>query len=410
MLNVMIGLLLFVPAPTAEDEPDPQTLEGRFGALVEQYESKERSFLRAYRDAKTKEEKRKIAAEMRVSLNDAEYARRFRAMALEDPKAPSTPDALLWAANLGRPGPEAEEAIELLRRDHATSPRMAYICYKLGSRVDSIAEPLFRAVLEKNPDHDAQGHACLALASLLCEAAEVPRIRAESLEMAKKVEDFYGEGPLVQLLKRDHRAMHEEAVALYERVVAQYADVRWNLSDSKDLRTIKKPAETWLAGYRELAVGRPAPEIEGKDIDGKPFRLSDYRGKVLVLVFWATWCKPCMALVPQERELAKRMAGDRFALLGVNCDSKKEAMREALAEEKITWPNWYDGGLGSGPIAERYRVQGIPAIYVIDPEGVIRNKDVRGATLDSAIQKLMREMGTMPTERQPPAASSVSPP
>jgi thiol-disulfide isomerase/thioredoxin len=193
--------------------------------------------------------------------------------------------------------------------------------------------------------------------------------------------------------------MHEEAVALYERVVAQYADVRWNPSDSKDLRTIKEPAETWLAGYRELAVGRPAPEIEGQDIDGKPFRLSDYRGKVVVLVFWATWCKPCMELVPQERELATRMAGQRFALLGVNCDSKEDAMRGALAEEKITWPNWYDGGLGAGPIAERYRIQVIPAIYVIDPEGVIRNKNVRGATLDSAVQKLIREMGTMPTER-----------
>ena len=125
--------------------------------LVEQYESKEQSFLRAYRDAKTKEEKQKVAAEMCASLDNAEYARRFRAMALEDPKAPTTPDALFWAANLGRPGPEAEEAIELLRRDHATSPRMTYICYKLGCRVDSIAEPLFLAVLEKNPDHDCAG-------------------------------------------------------------------------------------------------------------------------------------------------------------------------------------------------------------------------------------------------------------
>ncbi len=226
MLNVMIGLLLFVLAPTAEEESDPTTLEGRFGALVEQYESKQQAFLRAYRDAKTKEEKQKIADEMRVSLDDAEYARRFRAMALEDPKAPTTPDALFWAANLGRPGPEAEAAIESLRRDHATSPRMAYICYKLGTRVDSIAEPLFRAVLETNPDRDAQGQACLALAWLLCEAAKVPRLCDEGPEMARKVEDFYGKGPLVQLLKRDHGAMHEEAVALYERVIAQYADVR----------------------------------------------------------------------------------------------------------------------------------------------------------------------------------------
>ena len=109
-----------------------------------------------------------------------------------------------------------------------------------------------------------------------------------------------------------------------------------------------------------LAVGRPAPEIEGTDMDGKPLRLSDYKGKVVVLVFWGTWCGPCMALVPQERELVARLKDQPFALLGVDCKDDRETARKAMAREGMTWPSWYDGAADRGPIAERYHVRGYP--------------------------------------------------
>ena len=83
-----------------------------------------------------------------------------------------------------------------------------------------------------------------------------------------------------------------------------------------------------------LAVGKPAPGIEGVDMDGKPLKLSDQKGKVVVLVFWGTWCGPCMAQVPEERKLVERLKGQPFALLGVDCDRDKDTARAVMAREK----------------------------------------------------------------------------
>jgi thiol-disulfide isomerase/thioredoxin len=154
-----------------------------------------------------------------------------------------------------------------------------------------------------------------------------------------------------------------------------------------------------------LAVGRPAPEIDGTDMDGKPLRLSDYKGKVVVLVFWGTWCGPCMALVPQERDLVARLKGQPFAFLGVDCNDDRETAREAMAREGMTWPSWYDGGANRGPIAERYHVRAYPSIFVIDAKGIIRARNPFRVDQD-LVDKLLEQMKrpTPPQGASPPAS------
>ena len=147
-----------------------------------------------------------------------------------------------------------------------------------------------------------------------------------------------------------------------------------------------------------LAVGKPAPEIDGVDFDGKPLKLSDYHGKVVVLVFWGSWCGPCMALVPHERELREHLKGQPFALLGVDCEANKVTARGAMARERITWPNWYDGARGVGPIANRYHVRDYPSLFILDARGIIRGRDPGGG-LDQAVDKLLEKM-KQPTSGQ----------
>ena len=155
-------------------------------------------------------------------------------------------------------------------------------------------------------------------------------------------------------------------------------------------QTLGQVAVARLDEMLNLAVGKPAPEIEGVDVDGKPLRLSDYKGKVVVLVFWGSWCGPCMELVPNERDLAERLKGQPFALLGVDCEANKDQARGAMARERMTWPNWYDGAPGTGPIARRYQVQGYPSVFILDAKGVIRG---RGAVqLHQAVDKLLEQM------------------
>jgi thiol-disulfide isomerase/thioredoxin len=250
-------------------------------------------------------------------------------------------------------------------------------------------EDLLRDVLSKNPDRTAQGLACQGLANLLDGYANLPRLRAQDPEMARRLEQGVGKDNLDRIARRDAAALLREAEELHERVLAEYADVRLYPEFPLDKQTIGKASETWLAARRELAVGRPAPAIEGKDVDGKPLKLSDYRGKVVVVVFWASWCGPCMDQVPHERALAERLRGKPFALLGVNCDLSREEARAAITKAAITWPNWYDGDPSEGPIVARWHARALPQIYVLDADGVIRFKDVRGEALGKAVDELL---------------------
>jgi hypothetical protein len=97
-------------------------------------------------------------------------------------------------------------------------------------------------------------------------------------------------------------------------------------------------------------------------------------------------------MYPHERSLVKRLEGQPFALLGINSDSDREALKKTIEKEQLSWRHWWDGGSTSGPIATKWNVHGWPTIYVLDHKGVIRYRDVREKELDEAVDKLLKEM------------------
>jgi len=140
----------------------------------------------------------------------------------------------------------------------------------------------------------------------------------------------------------------------------------------------------------KLRIGAKAPETVCQDVNGSKVNLSDLSGKVVVLDFWATWCGPCRAMIPHERELVEKMKDKPFALVSVSCDAQKQTLQKFLEKEEMPWTHWFDGQHGS--IGKKLNIRYYPTIYVLDAKGTIRYKGVRGEAMDKAVETLLKEV------------------
>ena len=142
-----------------------------------------------------------------------------------------------------------------------------------------------------------------------------------------------------------------------------------------------------------LRIGQVAPDIVGEALDGTKIKLSQQRGKITVLVFWASWCGPCMAMVPHEKKLVERMKGKPFALIGVNGDGDKVKAKEAAKKNEMTWTSFWDAAeRPDGPISKAWNVYAWPTIYVLDANGVIRYVGHGDPKLDIVVDVLVRKL------------------
>ena len=156
--------------------------------------------------------------------------------------------------------------------------------------------------------------------------------------------------------------------------------------------------DKWVADARrmvtDLTLGKKAPDIVGTDLDGAPLRLSDYRGKVVVLVFSAEWCGICRALNPYERFMLDLYENWPFAILGVDTGASRESVRLAKAQEKLGYPSFWDAPVPTaadeaGAIATAWNAAGFPTLYVLDGRGVIRFVDLRNEDLLKGVRQLV---------------------
>jgi thiol-disulfide isomerase/thioredoxin len=218
--------------------------------------------------------------------------------------------------------------------------------------------------LEKNPSREARGLAAYW----------------EAYRLREKANDELGNATGDKASK--------DAEALLQMVIEKYAEL-----PSGRQGTLGQRASVALHELQRLAVGKVAPEIEGEDSDGKRFKLSDYRGKVVVLDFWGHWCPDCRGVYPRQRELVKRFEGKPFVLLGINSDENKDDLKAVLLKRGVTWRYWWDGGSRNGPIANAWNIQGWPTIYVLDAKGVIRHRghEELAEKLDQLVDQLLKE-------------------
>ncbi|MDF2158038.1 TlpA disulfide reductase family protein [Algoriphagus sp. CAU 1675] len=140
-----------------------------------------------------------------------------------------------------------------------------------------------------------------------------------------------------------------------------------------------------LDELRPLAVGQIAPEIELPNPDGELVKLSDLRGKYILIDFWAAWCKPCREENPNLVRLYAQYKDKGFDILGVSLDRSKEDWLKAIDDDGLSWTQISDLQYFNSVAAETYKIDAIPASYLLDPDGKIIAKGLRGLSLENKL-------------------------
>jgi len=341
----------------ADSKPDAtKTPAQQYADLEKEWDKEFRKTLAEFREAK--EDERDKVRERAFKL-PVDFSKKFMAIVDANPKDPVAVKALIWVATVPSsrglpPAPQAKEAIERLVKDYADNPIMADLCPMLESAPDG--EKTLRQIREKNPSKLVKALAALILANVLGENQKPTPSQTAEIE------------------------------SLYAKAIEEAKDVKGFPEDRL------REAEGSLFEIRNLSVGKVAPDFESSDLEGKKVKLSDLKGKVVVLDIWTTWCGPCKAMIPHEREMVKKLEGKPFALVSLSGDAERDTVKKFIENEPMPWTHWWNGARGG--ILEKWNVKFFPTIYVIDAKGTIRHKNLRGKDLDDAVDSLVKEIET----------------
>ena len=159
---------------------------------------------------------------------------------------------------------------------------------------------------------------------------------------------------------------------------------------------IQKMGEGFAGTLRRLSLPGHPMEINGTLLNGKPFDQKTLAGKVVLVDFWATWCGPCVAEIPNVLEQYEKYHKDGFEVVGISLDQEREALEKFVTEQKLPWPILFEEPKGDGwqhPLATFYGISGIPTVVLIGRDGNVITLDARGEKLGERLDAIFKKAG-----------------
>lgn len=174
--------------------------------------------------------------------------------------------------------------------------------------------------------------------------------------------------------------------AEYEAEMIAYSD---KIKSSFNKTEVVTEFLTRMAGLKAVAVGQNAHDFTINSVDGKPVKLSDFKGKYVLLDFWASWCMPCRQENPNIVKAYNTYKDKNFTILGVSLDKDPVAWKRAIQDDNLTWTHVSELKDFEGTAVRLYQIEAIPSSFLIDPSGKIIAKNLRGEELDAFLHKTL---------------------
>jgi peroxiredoxin len=314
----------------------------------------------------------KTESQKEVEQVRKDYGKKLYDHARAHPGDRTAVEALLLSIRMHKPGTDGvrKDAVAMLHKDFVKSPHLTKTLFKdlNSSFFDLEIGKFLQGVVKDHPDKTIRALAAKALIKARERGIEFVAEVNKKAELKKALEGDLGKAVIKELLDSE-------------------AD-------------FKKQKTDYLAKLRgelkgvivDVMPGADAPTATATDLKGNKASLAGYKGKVVVLDFWGTFCPPCIKMIPDNRKLVKAMKDRPFAFVSVSADEEKSALTDFLKTHEMPWDHWWVGS--QSKFQEAWDVEGFPTVFVIDHKGVIRYSQLGydpENKLEKEVEKLVKE-------------------